>query len=527
MCKEILGNQKGMSLIEVVVASAVSIIIAMGVMQINDNAQRGMTKIQGDFALGQLKHTLIRRLSDRDQCISALTHDGGVSVNIARDNSTALTHITAPQVTGPPLYRELMLATVGERIPTAIDFEVMDIVVSRFDNNGNGPDANGAGALVGSCNLVIKYINRKLFKNDIGNTSTRSFIFPLNCEVSAVDTTNPSLPASTVSNLVGCTASANINEDGHFKTQADGSINFSGTGIGTPATPRVGVGDVGWAGSLTAGLTMGDDLGGWSSGPGNHSISVPSNSAISFGNGDEVGLYYDSAVDGITAASGTPVPYPASVASTNTLSSNEGFLVGKDLVAGRNIHAVVKVSANTVNAVTGNISTLNVVTANATTINVDNIFVDGINQHSDRRFKKDIETIQNASEDLSELRGVTYFMRRDEFPKYHFNNKLQHGLIAQEVERVFPNLVHTDQESGYKSVKYSNIVSILIEAFKEQKIEIEKNKKMFLVMKEGIRAQDAKQNSRLDALEQENKALRSELDKLKEQVRKILKNKED
>jgi peptidoglycan hydrolase CwlO-like protein len=50
---------------------------------------------------------------------------------------------------------------------------------------------------------------------------------------------------------------------------------------------------------------------------------------------------------------------------------------------------------------------------------------------------------------------------------------------------------------------------------------------MFLVMKEGIRAQDAKQNSRLDALEQENKALRSELDELKEQVRKILKKKED
>ncbi|MFT6630786.1 MAG: hypothetical protein ACJAS4_000728 [Bacteriovoracaceae bacterium] len=514
MCKEILGNQKGMSLIEVVVASAVSIIIAMGVMQINDNAQKGMTKIQGDFALGQLKHTLIRRLSDRDQCISALTHDGGVSVNIARDNSTALTHITAPQVTGPPLYRELMLATVGERIPTAIDFEVMDIVVSRFDNNGNGPDANGPGALVGSCNLVIKYINRKLFKNDTGNTSTRSFIFPLNCEVSAVDTTNPSGPASTVSNLVGCTASANINEDGHFKTQADGSINFNGTGIGTPATPRVGIGDVGWSGGVTAGITVGSDLGAYAGvGASKHGIALPNDTALTFGNADQAGLYY----------SGT---------YANTLESNAGFRTAQSIHTTGNIHASGKVSATTVNASNGNIGTLDVTNLDVSDldvsrIDVDNIYVDNVNQHSDRRFKKEIQTIQNASDDISELRGVTYFMRRDEFPKYNFNNKLHHGLIAQEVERVFPNLVHTDQESGYKSVQYSNIVSILIEAFKEQKIEIEKNKKMFLVMKEGIRAQDAKQNSRLDALEQENKALRSELDELKEQVRKILKKKED
>lgn len=57
-----------------------------------------------------------------------------------------------------------------------------------------------------------------------------------------------------------------------------------------------------------------------------------------------------------------------------------------------------------------------------------------------------------------------------------FSQKRQIGLIAQEVEEVFPELVHTD-ESGYKSVEYSKITAILIEAVKEQQAQIESLRK--------------------------------------------------
>ena len=46
------------------------------------------------------------------------------------------------------------------------------------------------------------------------------------------------------------------------------------------------------------------------------------------------------------------------------------------------------------------------------------------------------------------------------------------GVIAQEVEDVLPDVVNTN-EDGIKSVKYGNIVAVLIEAIKEQQAQID------------------------------------------------------
>ena len=51
------------------------------------------------------------------------------------------------------------------------------------------------------------------------------------------------------------------------------------------------------------------------------------------------------------------------------------------------------------------------------------------------------------------------------------------GIIAQEVEEVFPDLVET-RENGYKAVKYDKLVAVLIEAVKElnEKVSVLENK---------------------------------------------------
>lgn len=41
-------------------------------------------------------------------------------------------------------------------------------------------------------------------------------------------------------------------------------------------------------------------------------------------------------------------------------------------------------------------------------------------------------------------------------------------MIAQEVEKQFPDLVHTDKNTGLKSVEYGNLIAPIIEAMKEQ-----------------------------------------------------------
>ena len=83
---------------------------------------------------------------------------------------------------------------------------------------------------------------------------------------------------------------------------------------------------------------------------------------------------------------------------------------------------------------------------------------------SDERVKENIETISSATEKIRFLRGVT-FNRINE-------TKRSMGVIAQEVERIIPEVVHTD-EDGMKAVAYGNMVGLLIEAIKEQQHEIE------------------------------------------------------
>jgi hypothetical protein len=84
---------------------------------------------------------------------------------------------------------------------------------------------------------------------------------------------------------------------------------------------------------------------------------------------------------------------------------------------------------------------------------------------SDMRWKKEIVTLINALERVTQLRGVNYKWIHPEK-----GDGLQMGVIAQEVEAVFPEAISTDSQ-GYKSVNYDSLVAALIEAFKELKAE--------------------------------------------------------
>ena len=96
----------------------------------------------------------------------------------------------------------------------------------------------------------------------------------------------------------------------------------------------------------------------------------------------------------------------------------------------------------------------------------------GINETSDMRFKKNIFIIDNALDKVQALRGVNYFWRTDEFKDRNFDTSPQIGLIAQEVEKIIPQVVTTDA-AGFKSVEYSKLVALLIEAVKEQQKKID------------------------------------------------------
>jgi hypothetical protein len=104
------------------------------------------------------------------------------------------------------------------------------------------------------------------------------------------------------------------------------------------------------------------------------------------------------------------------------------------------------------------------------------IRANGIALSSDGWYKQKITSLPNALHDLLKLRGTSYFFNTQAFPAQNFSGDKQLGLIAEEVETVFPELVSTDNK-GYKSVNYIGLIPVLIESIKTLQKEIDKLKK--------------------------------------------------
>ena len=105
---------------------------------------------------------------------------------------------------------------------------------------------------------------------------------------------------------------------------------------------------------------------------------------------------------------------------------------------------------------------------------VGNIIATGtINGMSDLRYKREITPITSSLSKVNQLNGYYYYWDRTSFPDKEFGEDRQIGVIAQEVEALFPEMVLTDSE-GYKSVAYSRLTAVLIEAVKELSAKNEK-----------------------------------------------------
>ena len=133
---------------------------------------------------------------------------------------------------------------------------------------------------------------------------------------------------------------------------------------------------------------------------------------------------------------------------------------------------------------------------------------------SDRRLKYNIEDMKGL-ETILRLRGVTFQWKDDGRPEI--------GLIAQEVEKVAPELVQTDAETGLKAVKYGNLVAPLIESVKELYGMCESNTKSIQKVGRSIASHDEKiktLESTVESLKNENLQMRQELIEIKKLLQK-------
>ena len=96
---------------------------------------------------------------------------------------------------------------------------------------------------------------------------------------------------------------------------------------------------------------------------------------------------------------------------------------------------------------------------------------------SDEKLKKDVETLDGLDL-IKRLRGVSF--------KWKDNGEQSVGLIAQEVEKVLPELVNYNPDTDIKSVQYGNLVAPLIEAVKELSAKVDDQQKEIETLKDAI-----------------------------------------
>jgi len=89
--------------------------------------------------------------------------------------------------------------------------------------------------------------------------------------------------------------------------------------------------------------------------------------------------------------------------------------------------------------------------------------------YSDERMKENINTLDNALDTVSKLRGVSYDWKQ--------GGKSDIGFIAQEVQKVVPSLVHGSEKDGY-AMDYPSMNAIIVEAMKQQQVQINDLKKV-------------------------------------------------
>lgn len=107
-----------------------------------------------------------------------------------------------------------------------------------------------------------------------------------------------------------------------------------------------------------------------------------------------------------------------------------------------------------------------------------NILATGeVTAYSDARIKDNIKIVTDSLTKILSIRGVT-FTRTDQKDTEH----RQMGVIAQEVEEYFPEVV-TTTNNGIKTVNYGAMAGAFIEAFKEQQRQIDELKEIIKTLK--------------------------------------------
>ena len=110
-----------------------------------------------------------------------------------------------------------------------------------------------------------------------------------------------------------------------------------------------------------------------------------------------------------------------------------------------------------------------------TNINGDLHISGALYEDSDRQLKSNIILISNPLQTIKQINGVQFSWKKD--------GKLDYGMIAQQVQKVIPQMVSLNSSTGYKQISYIKLIPFLLESIKElnkriETLEFQKSKKV-------------------------------------------------
>jgi hypothetical protein len=177
---------------------------------------------------------------------------------------------------------------------------------------------------------------------------------------------------------------------------------------------------------------------------------------------------------------------------SNTLVIANGPTLNDELISGSFSEHVVDINGQL--NVQGELTTVS--------MNIDGMLnAQSVAMNSDARLKKDIQPLTHALDSILQLQGKTYRWKED-------HHKQDIGLIAQEVEQVFPELV-TEDANGFKAIAYSRLTAVLIEAIKEQQGQMTTQQDQMIAQQQQMTEQETRFTAQITALEKENTQLKT------------------
>ncbi len=305
--------------------------------------------------------------------------------------------------------------------------------------------------------------------------------------IQSTDINNSGVTTSTTLNITGTGTIAvgvvtflsgtNLNYSGIGTIVNARVTNLNATGITTIASVDIDAGDINVTSVRTSNLNA-------------TGITTIASLSVTGSTFDTLVVNNFSTLNGITTLTNARVTN-LSVTGVSTFSSvNTGNINIAGIVTGLNVTGVstlgtVRISSGIITATSGvvtyfgdgsyltgtasnpNLQTV-LNTGNTSTIGMSIVGVvtaTDFDALSDENYKENVITVNDALNKIEQLRGVSFDWKE--------NGRSSYGVIAQELQKVLPELVHGDNP---KTVNYNGIIGVLIEAIKELKNEIEKFK---------------------------------------------------